>query len=409
MKRTSEWVSAGHPDKTADYISSYILDDYLREDPKTRFALEVMVKNNTVILGGEITSTVNRSEDDYKRLVKEALDNIGYIKEYSKKWGEHAIEQDKLEVKTIISKQSPNIAQGVDNDGWGDQGIFYGYAHASAIDDNFSPDYYIAKSLGQYLYKNAVEKNIGGLDIKTQVTMEEIDENASKSVKYLTQYQYDKLNANGGTEPETFYIITEGKPLKISNVVVAIPVLNNEEYELVKEEVADFFKANYRVVNFPITINGTGIYQTHSSIGDCGITGRKLVVDFYGSGCNVGGGTAFGKEPHKADLSLNLYARYMALKFLQELKYLNDEITEVKVQLSCCIGKDDVTIDIKGYDKNEYLVNKESKVLKLPPSKVIKMLDLEKPIYAELCKNGLFTKVDEQFKNSLKDDTRPDI
>ena len=126
MQKTAEFVSLGHPDKTADYISSYILDRMMEQDNNVRYAVEVMIKGNTVVLGGEICGNV--SLDNVAEYVCKALHDIGYTKRYSKIWGDDAINTDKLEVLNFVGCQSPEILQGVKSGGWGDQGVFAGYA-----------------------------------------------------------------------------------------------------------------------------------------------------------------------------------------------------------------------------------------------------------------------------------------
>lgn len=126
MIKTAEAVSLGHPDKTADYISSYILDRFLEQDSNVRYAVEVLVKNNTVVLGGEISSTYIPSS--FTNYVKEALREIGYDENYARRWQDKAIDIRQLEVINLLSMQSAEIAQGIADDGWGDQGLFVGYA-----------------------------------------------------------------------------------------------------------------------------------------------------------------------------------------------------------------------------------------------------------------------------------------
>ena len=128
MIRFSEYVSLGHPDKIADYISQYLLDRYIEQDPDTRYAVEVQIKNFKVTLGGEVSSKAQFSDAQIAAYVRQAVNDIGYTREYMMKWGaENTICGDLLEVTTLIRQQSPDIAQGVNNNGWGDQGIFFGW------------------------------------------------------------------------------------------------------------------------------------------------------------------------------------------------------------------------------------------------------------------------------------------
>lgn len=143
MQKTAEAVSLGHPDQTADYISSYLLDRFIEQDPATKYAVEVMLKDNTVILGGEITSKGKLG--DIKAHVQQALREIGYDERYAEIWGENAIDVRKIEVINLIGQQSPEIAQGVENNGWGDQGVFVGYACKG--DGLISKEQYLARFL----------------------------------------------------------------------------------------------------------------------------------------------------------------------------------------------------------------------------------------------------------------------
>jgi S-adenosylmethionine synthetase len=261
MRKTSEWVSLGHPDKMADYISSFILDRYLERDPLTRYALEVQIKDNFVTLGGEITSQANFTEDELALFVKIAVAQIGYTKCYQNIWGaENTICDQDLVVTHHIGQQSPDIAQGVDNSGWGDQGIFWGMAVNDPATNFMPKDHYLARKIGQQLY----DIKYAGLDIKTQVTL------------------FDD-------EPE--------------EIVVALPMLPKHSEQDVANAVQ--FCCNGKT-NYKLVVNGTGKFVKHGPIGDCGTTGRKLAVDFYGGNCRIGGGSPWTKDGSKADLTLNL-------------------------------------------------------------------------------------------------------
>ena len=161
----SEYVTIGHPDKIADYISEFILDRLLEQDPLTRYALEVQIKDNFVTLGGEITTN---AVANYEQWVKDAVNSIGYTDGYVKKWGkDNAISGNTIIVSKHISQQSRDIALGVNNKGWGDQGIMFGIA-VNSPETNYMPlDHYLAKLIGDALF----ESGVGGLDIKTQVVL----------------------------------------------------------------------------------------------------------------------------------------------------------------------------------------------------------------------------------------------
>ena len=337
---TSEYVTLGHPDRTADYISEYILDRYLEQDPYTRYALEVQVKDNFVTLGGEITSKANFNYAEIIQFVQNALNEIGYTHEYAKKWGEgNTIDPERVFVVQNISQQSTDIGQGVDNSGWGDQGIFWGMAVNDKETCYMPKDHYLARKIGEMLYAN----RYGGLDIKTQVTM---------------------------------------KDGKVTKVVVAIPML--EENESVGKSTVESLVKSICGSDCEIIVNGTGRYVRHSSMGDCGTTGRKLAVDFYGGNCRIGGGSPWTKDPTKADLTLNLYARKKALEYM-----LSHNLQECHTQIECCIGRKDITIEY--YDGHMNLLDTEYEDKSCDA--IIEEFGLRNPIYTQLEKDGLFSTI----------------
>lgn len=333
----SEWVSLGHPDKIADYISEYILDRYISVDPDTRYALEVQIKDNYVTLGGEITSKADFSSKDLDGFVRDAVHQIGYTPQYRKLWGKgNTISCEDLIVVSHISKQSTDIAQGVDLDTWGDQGIMFGMA-VNAPERNYMPlDIYMARKIGKHLF----DIKIAGLDIKTQVVV-----------------------AND----------------KITDVVVAIPMLDRKHFKYDIANAVMYCCGGDRKIN--LVINGTGRFVKHASMGDCGTTGRKLAVDFYGGNCNVGGGSPWTKDASKADLTLNLYARHKSIEAIKKygLEYC-------KCGISCCIGKRE--IDVCLYDENNKIIDMYCEAM--PPSQIINMFNLRTPIFAKMCREGLF-------------------
>jgi len=334
MIKCSEFVTIGHPDKTADYISSYVLDRFLEQDANARYALEVQIKDNFVTISGEVTSKANISKEDIQKYVKEAVDDIGYTKTYQDKWGkENTICSDDIEVTQHISVQSPNIANGVNNQGWGDQGIFWGMA---VNNKNHMPeDYTLAKTIANIVVKQPVS----GLDIKTQVFM---------------------------------------KNEAATECIVAVPLMNDTDVAVIRDTVKSLIHNECNLI-----INGTGIYQIHGSIGDCGTTGRKLAVDFYGGNCKIGGGSPWTKDASKADLTLNIYARHKAVEFIKA-----NGIDIVYCGISCCIGKKNINVWF--LDKNNNLL--EQYVENRNPEEIIELFGLRKPIFAELCRNGLFSK-----------------
>jgi S-adenosylmethionine synthetase len=335
----SEYVSLGHPDKVADYISSFLLDKYIRKDPNTRFAVECQIKGNIVNLAGEITSKAKFTQKQIKHFVKMAVDKVGYTKHYQRKWGkENTICGSDLKVKTYITEQSPDIARGLD--GWGDQGIFFGCAYPREDYDYMEGTKYLSTIIGDELYK----ENIVGKDIKVLVVKK------------------------------------EGR---LAKVVIAAPILNEKQFKTSK--VLNDVRAICEDAKCPFIINGTGVFHKHGPLADSGTTGRKLVVDFYGGSCQIGGGSPWTKDGTKADLTLNLYARYLALKFLKD----NDFKEPVFCDIACAIGSRKIDICIHSADGiilKQYTEEKS-------PKELIKFFKLDTPIYAELCKNGLFSRI----------------
>lgn len=337
MRKTSEYVSLGHPDKVADFISCYILDRYLEKDPLVRYALEVQIKDNHVCLGGEITSTADINPLDITKYAMDAVNEIGYTKEYQKRWGkDNTICGDDLIVTQHIGRQSPDIAQGVDADGWGDQGIFHGMAVNTPETDYMPADFYLAKKIGQHLY----DIRYAGLDIKTQVTM------------------------------------LDGKP---EEIVVAIPMLHKHSVQDIANAVKFCCGGN---TDYKLIVNGTGRFVRHGSVGDCGTTGRKLAVDFYGGNCVIGGGSPWTKDGTKADLSLNLLARARAVSYIKE----HPGFPEVRCAISCRIGSPEILVVFTDSAGNELLSYRET----VKPEDVIKEFRLREPRFAEMCRRGLF-------------------
>lgn len=331
MQRTAEAVSMGHPDKTADYISSYILDRIIKQDKHARYAVEVMIKDNTVVLGGEISTSANLGA--LPQYVRRALAEIGYDERYARIWGDCAINPAQIEIINLIGVQSADISRGVDVNGWGDQGVFVGYACQG--EGKINRELFLARKLNDALYTQARKSKNLGIDIKTQITL------------------------NDG---------------KIETAIVAIPMLCDEDLTEFIISVLGERPAN-------IIVNGTGRYTYHGSIADCGITGRKLACDFYSTACPIGGGSPWTKDASKADLTLNVYARILACENLRN----NDECF---VYLSSCIGRSELpsglikTVKDGVVSYNELWVNQK-------PSTLIRAYGLDKPIYTKLCRRGI--------------------
>ena len=331
MQRTAEAVSIGHPDKTADYISCYILDRIIEQDPNARYAVEVMIKDNTVVLGGEVTTSALLG--NLTTHVKNALSEIGYDERYAAIWGKFAINPAQIKVINMIGVQSADIAQGVDHDGWGDQGVFVGYACQG--EGKINRELFLARKLNKALYEKARTSDNLGIDIKAQIT----------------------LNDD-----------------KIETAIVAIPMLQDED--LTDLIVSVLGERPERII-----VNGTGRYTYHSSIADCGITGRKLACDFYSTAAPIGGGNPWTKDASKADLTLNIYTRILACENLAD----NDECF---VYLSSCIGRAELPSGLIKTVKNG-IVSYRDLWCNQKPSALIKAYGLDKPIYAKLCNKSV--------------------
>ena len=292
-----------------------------------------MVKDHNVILGGEVSGHVDMSSiNDY---VRQALREIGYDERYATIWGQYAIDINQINVFNFIGFQSADIAQGVGQNGWGDQGVFVGFACQGK--GSITKELFLAKKLNKAFYEKARQSNNLGIDIKTQITL-----------------------ADDG---------------HVETAIAAVPMLT-------PESLKDFVSQTLGEVPDKVIVNGTGVYQTHSSVADCGVTGRKLACDFYSTACPIGGGSPWTKDASKADLTLNLYARKLALQYLAD----NDECF---VYLSSCIGKSElpsaVIKTIRAGESREININ-----INKTPSELIEYLGLRKPIFANLCLNGLF-------------------
>lgn len=337
MIKFSEYVSLGHPDKIADYISEYLLDRFIERDSETKYAVEVQIKDRFVTLGGEVTSNADITNAEIDKFVREAINDIGYTKEYQNKWGkENTICADDVEITNHIGQQSREIAQGVnEHSGYGDQGIFFGMATPNKDTEGMPFDHTIAKRLNKFLF----DSGIGGLDIKTEV-----------------------ITSDDNT---------------IKQIIAAVPTLNDNDTNKIKELILNNIRGNYKLI-----LNGTGSYKCHSSIADCGVTGRKLAVDFYGGNEKVGGGSPWTKDPTKADLTLNLYARYLAKQetFKRGIP--------IETSIACCIGKDEILVSTHEINCENTIISEQE--IKMPPKELIEKFNLNKPIYASMCKWGLF-------------------
>lgn len=339
---TCEQVSRGHVDKICDQIADAIVTDCLRHDRNSRIAVECLIKNNTVVIAGEITSG---HESDYAKLVSRVFEHIGVAGMY-----------DKVNVKTLITKQSPDIAQGVDKGGAGDQGVVYGYA------TNETPELLPVPF--------AVATRFIGLLQDVKVPMLLPDAKAQVSYDYGTGRITTFLCSVQHTADST---VEDFRP-----IIESLMVITAAEYGL----NTDFKKL----------INPTGKFVIGGSMADCGVTGRKLACDTYGGVGRIGGGAFSGKDPSKVDRS----AAYMARKIAVDLVRAG-YCDRCEVQIAYAIGRAEpvsVAVDAfgTGYVRPECMDDYIAANYDLTPPGIIKFLRLLDVDYNDVSSGGHFGK-----------------
>lgn len=360
---TSESVSEGHPDKIADQISDAVLDEIIKQDPKARVACETYVKTGMALVGGEITTS---AWVDIENLAREVICDIGYTS------SEMGFDGRSCAVLNAIGKQSADINQGVDREnpldqGAGDQGIMFGYATNET--DVFMPA--AITYAHRLMERQAQVRKSGKLDwlrpdAKSQLT-----------------FKYEDNNIVG-----------------IDAVVLSTQhsdtISQKDLHEGVMEEIIKpVLPAQWLSKDTKYFINPTGRFVIGGPMGDCGLTGRKIIVDTYGGAARHGGGAFSGKDPSKVDRSAAYAARYVAKNIVAA--GLADRC---EIQLSYAIGVAEPTsimIETFGTGKvaNELLVNLVREFFDLRPYGLIKMLDLIQPIYRQTAAYGHFGR--EQF------------
>jgi S-adenosylmethionine synthetase len=356
---TSESVSKGHPDKVCDQISDAILDEILKKDKAARVACETYITRGLVVVGGEITT---KTWVDVEQVVRNLLKDIGYT---DAKYGFNA---DTCAVVNVIGKQSPDISQGVDIGGAGDQGLMVGYA----VDETFE---YMPLPL---VLSNEILRNLEkarkngtlpyiGPDAKSQVTVEYKDGEPLRvdTVVVSTQHTEDILDRTGKK-------ITE----KAKEEILMIAILPAIKKWMDKDT--------------KILINPTGKFVIGGPQSDTGMTGRKIIVDTYGGRCPHGGGAFSGKDPTKVDRSAAYMARYIA-KNIVAAKLAK----ECTVQIAYAIGKDEpvgfyVDTDGTGKISDQELARIARKVFPLTPKGIIEHFKLRNPIYLRTAAYGHF-------------------
>jgi S-adenosylmethionine synthetase len=357
---TSESVSEGHPDKVSDQISDAIVDAILEQDKHSRIAAETLCNTGLVVLAGEITTAANV---DYSHVVRETLREIGYDNT------EYGIDYKGCSVLVAYDKQSPDIAQGVNrayddglDQGAGDQGLMFGYA----VDE--TP---VLMPLPIYLSHRLVERQ-AQLRKTGQLWWLRPDAKSQVTVRYL-----------------------DGKPAAIDTVVISTQHAPNVDMEEIREGVIEeiikpILPPELIKGKIKYLVNPTGRFVVGGPQGDCGLTGRKIIVDTYGGAAPHGGGAFSGKDPSKVDRSAAYAGRYVAKNIVAA-----GLATRCLVQLSYAIGVAEPTsimVETFGTGKlsNEQMTQVVREHFDLRPKGIVNMLDLLRPIYKQTAAYGHF-------------------
>jgi S-adenosylmethionine synthetase len=357
---TSESVTEGHPDKIADQISDSILDAILAQDPVGRVACETLVTTGLAIIAGEITTSCYV---DFPKIVRETIKDVGYTR------AKFGFDSETCAVLSSIHEQSPDIAQGVDPGGAGDQGLMFGYACTET-------------------------EELMPLPIML----------AHKLVKGLSCARRDGvleyLRPDGKSQVSVEY--DNGKPVRVDTVVVSTQHSSLVSNDTLREDIVDkivtrVIPENMRDKNTRILINPTGRFVVGGPHGDAGVTGRKIIVDTYGGAAPHGGGAFSGKDPTKVDRSACYMARYVAKNVVAA-----GLAERCMVQLAYAIGVAEpvsVLIDTFGTGQvdDEKISAAVRENFKLTPRGIIEALDLRRPIYKKTAAFGHFGRTDPEF------------
>ena len=374
---TSESVTEGHPDKLCDYISDSILDSYLSKDKHARVACETVAGKGEIVVTGEITST---ADVDIEKVVREVIKEIGYFGK------DVDIDYKTCKIHINMSKQSPDIAQGVDSsleekegeniksEGAGDRGIMFGFA-CDETDELMPLTISLAHKLSRKLAEVRKQKIIDylGADGKVQVTVE-----------------YDD---NKPVRVDTIVVSTQHKP-EIDLDTIKKDIKEKVINQIVPKELLDE-KTKY-------FINPTGRFVIGGPLGDSGLTGRKIIVDTYGGYSRHGGGAFSGKDPTKVDRSAAYMARHIAKNVVA-----NGYAKKCEIQFAYSIGvAKPVSVYVDTFGTNtipeEEIVQKISEKFDLTPRGIINYLDLQRPIYRETTNYGHFGKENLSWEKIIK-------
>ena len=369
MKRTvvCEYVGFGHPDKVADQVSDALLDEFLKQDPNTRAGIEVMVKDNIVVLGGEVNS---QGKIDYDSTVRKVFENLPFP-------ANHHLSANEIKVINLIGKQSPEISKGVDREdgtiGAGDQGFVVSMA-TNETEDYLPLGMHIAKKICQYI---ASQKELGfGPDCKSQVIVV-YDEGGNaylESILVSTMHQ-GVLE----TDRQTIELMIQHNRMGFSDNVFTKYFLSTDHKP-------------------QIIVNPNGEWRVGGSVADCGMTGRKIVVDQFGGYCSVGGGNIGGKDLSKIDRSAAYMCRYLVKNIVAA-----GIADTAKVELSYMIGvpqPSSINIEL---NRNQHRTNNIIQWIKdnvdLSPSSIIRRFDGGYPRYYNTALYGHYGKTDEEMQD----------
>jgi S-adenosylmethionine synthetase len=370
---TSESVSEGHPDKVADQVSDAILDAIFAQDPRSRVAAETLCNTGLVVLAGEITTNAHV---DYIQVARDTIKRIGYDNT------EYGIDYKGCAVMVCYDKQSNDIAQGVDhasddhlNIGAGDQGLMFGYACNETPELMPAPIHYAHR----LVERQAMLRKSGKLpflrpDAKSQVTMRYVDGKPVSIDTVVLSTQHDPSQSETSTKMKASF---------------------NEA--IIEELIKPVLPASMITKDTRYLINPTGRFVIGGPQGDCGLTGRKIIVDTYGGACPHGGGAFSGKDPSKVDRSAAYAARYVAKNIVAA-----GLATQCQIQVAYAIGVAkpmNVTIYTEGTGviSDEAIAALVNEHFDLRPKGIILMLDLLRPIYQKTAAYGHFGREEPEF------------
>jgi len=349
----SESVAAGHPDKICDQISDAVLDEAIKIDPKSRVAVETLVTKDHVVMAGEVTSP---RKLDYEGIARKVIKDLGYIKNEYGFWYNSPID-------VHIHQQSPDIAQGVDTGGAGDQGMMFGYACEETPELMPLP-----------------------IILAHRLMMVKDEAMKKKEITYI--------KPDGKSEVKVIY--ENGKPKEVAQVVLAVPHeekidpqrLKNDLYKIVVKPVLK--KYGFKIEKKDLIVNGTGRWVLGGPAADTGVTGRKIIVDSYGGMARIGGGCFSGKDPTKVDRTGAYGARFIAKNIVAA-----GLASRVEIQLAYVIGhRQPLAKGIECFGTHKVSLEKIEKfawnLLDLSPFGIINTLKLRQPIYLKAAAYGHF-------------------